>query len=94
MEWGENTTTISQREHKVTSINGRKNVAKAAILQTGGFKLLLKSLKRTEERKMVSFIRKRENAHVYTYILSERGRLKSLKTQQKTKKQFILAHKC
>lgn len=83
MEWGENTTTISQREHKVTSINGRKNVAKAAILQTGGFKLLLKSLKRTEERKMVSFIKK-EKMHMYTHTFYQRGEdSKALKHNEK-----------
>lgn len=94
MEWGENTATISQREHKVTSINGRKNVAKAAILQTGGFKLLLKSLKRTEERKMVSFIKKRKRTRIHFIREGKTQIKKSLKTQQKTKKQFILAHKC
>ena len=59
MESGENTTTIPQTEHKVPTINVRGNaVAKAALLQTGGFKVLLKPLtERTEERKM-SFLKK------------------------------------
>lgn len=65
MEWGENTTTISQREHKVTSINGRKNVAKAAILQTGGFKLLLVTEKDWGKKNGVIY--KKEKTHTYTF---------------------------
>lgn len=49
MESGEN-TIIPQTEHKVPSITDRENTEatqwqKAALLQTGGFKILLKPLK-------------------------------------------------
>lgn len=52
------------------------------------------SLKRTEERKMVSFIKKRKRTRIHFIREGKTQIKKSLKTQQKTKKQFILAHKC
>ena len=85
MESGENTTTIPQTEHKVPTINVRGNaVAKAALLQTGGFKVLLKPLtERTEQRKM-SFVKK-------TQACTKKPQAKHNK---KLKKQFILAQNC
>lgn len=59
MESGKTILPSPQTEHKVPTINVRGNaVAKAALLQTGGFKVLLKpQTERMEERKM-SFVKK------------------------------------
>ena len=100
MESGENTTTIPQTEHKVPSITDRDNTVatqwqKAALLQTGGFKFLLKPLKGLRKGK---FFHSRENTGVQIHTFYQRRRLKFLKapnkTQQKTTKQFILAQTC
>lgn len=78
MESGENTTIIPQTEHKVPSITDRENTEatqwqEAALLQTGGFKILLKPLKGLSKGK---FFHSKENIGVHIHTFYQRRRLK------------------